>query len=159
MWDLCTHWENYIHSASSLFGIHYSSFSSCDAVQLCHKMRKEKKFVSRLRHKLYCPNCYMTLCNFYLFSPPKCSSKCTDTFKLKFCSLTSYWFNYMPKLSLASPLQNCGISARGLYCRFDIDFLHTRWCHWCSFDFLTPGLVNSDVLKFKSKIYSDLLLL
>lgn len=42
MWDLFPHWENCIHSLSSLFGIHYSSLLSSEAVQLCNKKEKKK---------------------------------------------------------------------------------------------------------------------
>lgn len=63
MWDLCPHWENCIHSLSSLFGIHYSSLLSSEAVQLCNKKEKKEKqkFVPRLRHKLSRPCCCKTL--------------------------------------------------------------------------------------------------
>lgn len=70
MWDVCPHCENYIHSLSSLFGIHYSSLLSSEAIQLCNKngKKEKRKFLSRLRHKLSRPCCCKTLGGIQLFS-------------------------------------------------------------------------------------------
>lgn len=108
VWDLCPHWENYIHSLSSLFGIHYSSLLSSEAVQLCNKKGGKKKSGSLcLDWGINCPslllqNTWPYLIIFFLpLSLPFCKPR--NTFSPKLCSLA-------PRLTYAGSRQQWNIS-------------------------------------------------